>query len=378
MRGAEMTTGLHFASDAARKFRTAVSLHSHTLHSRETLACLYTFARQSRAGRTALQYFERRFREAHGVKLDLNRGWWTPPLSAQAAWLLEKQNIQDRFGLSALVSLSDHDDIEAPMSLRVLSQSRAIPISLEWTVPFENTFFHLGIHNIPVERARAAAVEFSAYTDAPTPERLGELMEWTALPHETLVVFNHPFLDESGIGDTAHEAAIKSFAAKYGRFVHAVEINGMRPWQENKRAIEFAKFIGRPAISGGDRHGMEANTILNLTNSATFSGFAEEIRSGQSNVLVTEQYREPFAMRILQNVEEMTRNLDDHGLGWSRWCDRVFYQFEDGRVRSLTELFGNQVPRPAAMLFRAIELFRSPHVRRVIRLTPLGQQPSLM
>ena len=373
-----MTTALHFASDGVRKFRTAVSLHSHTLHSRETLACLYTFARHSRTGRKALQYFERRFRQAHGVRLDLNRGWWTPPLSAQAAWLLEKQNIQDRFELSALVSLSDHDDIEAPMSLRVLSQSRAIPISLEWTVPFENTFFHLGIHNIPVERARAAAGEFSAYTNAPTPERLAELMEWTALPHETLVVFNHPFLDESGIGDTAHEAAIKSFAAKYGRFVHAVEINGMRPWQENKRAIEFAKFIGRPAISGGDRHGMEANTILNLTNSANFSGFAEEIRSGQSSVLVTEQYREPFAMRILQNVEEMTRNLDDHGLGWSRWSDRVFYQFEDGRVRSLTELFGNQVPRPAAMLFRAIELFRSPHVRRVIRLTPLGQQSSLM
>jgi len=48
-----------------------------------------------------------------------------------------------------------------------------------------------------------------------------------------------------------------------------LEINGLRPWSENRMAIDFAGECGKPVISGGDRHALEANTVLNLTNAAT-------------------------------------------------------------------------------------------------------------
>ena len=51
--------------------------------------------------------------------------------------------------LPGLVSITDHDDIQAPMLLRTVPSSRHIPVSVEWTVPFGTTAFHLGIHNLP-------------------------------------------------------------------------------------------------------------------------------------------------------------------------------------------------------------------------------------
>ena len=35
------------------------------------------------------------------------------------------------------------------MLLRTVPSSRHIPVSVEWTVPFGATAFHLGIHNLP-------------------------------------------------------------------------------------------------------------------------------------------------------------------------------------------------------------------------------------
>ena len=48
-----------------------------------------------------------------------------------------------------MVSITDHDDINAPMLLRSLESALgAIPVSVEWTVPFHETSFHIGIHNL--------------------------------------------------------------------------------------------------------------------------------------------------------------------------------------------------------------------------------------
>jgi hypothetical protein len=49
-------TSIHFESDSAiRRFRTGVSLHSHTLHSRETLDFIYKLAKQFRPMQFALE-----------------------------------------------------------------------------------------------------------------------------------------------------------------------------------------------------------------------------------------------------------------------------------------------------------------------------------
>jgi hypothetical protein len=67
--------------------------------------------------------------------------------------MVETSQIENQLGCRALVSLTDHDCIEAPLLLRVLDESSAAPISVEWTVPFHDTFFHLGVHNISRRRA---------------------------------------------------------------------------------------------------------------------------------------------------------------------------------------------------------------------------------
>src|SRR4029077_3183825 len=102
-------------------------------------------------------------------------------------------------------------------------------------------------------------------------------------------------------------------------FVHSIEFNGLRPVAENKKAELFAREHGLPLISGGDRHGIEPNTVLNVTNAKTFAEFAAEIRDGASTVLVTNRYCCPFGLRILQNTLEILGSYDSHELGWRNW-----------------------------------------------------------
>src|SRR3954452_10566000 len=68
------------------------------------------------------------------------------------------------------------------------------------------------------------------------------------------------------------------------------------------------------------------NTLLDLTDAGCFPGFVEQVRDGWSNVLITSQYREPLALRILQSVQETLQDYETHARGWRRWRDRVFYQ----------------------------------------------------
>jgi hypothetical protein len=355
-----------FGSPAAQgHFRTGVSLHSHTLHSRETLGILYPLAARNALVRAGLRLIERELGRVIG-RVDLNRGWWTPPLSPLQAWRLECKQIQ-ALGLAPVVSLTDHDCIEAPMSLRVLAECRKAPVSVEWTVPFENTFFHLGVHNLPPAGARALMQSFARYT-AGSAGDLEELLGACVGHDDGLVVLNHPCWDEAGIGAPAHESALRRFFLRYGRFIHAVELNGLRPWHENRRVLALARSVDRPVVSGGDRHGTEPSTVLNLTNTTTFSDFAEEVRNGRSAVLITSRYREPHALRMLHNFEVMAGNLDNHAHGWRHWSERVFYERENGDIQSLNQIFERRVPRSLNAPFQLLNLFGAPGVTRALQL----------
>ncbi|MBV9612874.1 MAG: hypothetical protein JO091_10385 [Acidobacteriaceae bacterium] len=371
-------TRIHLESqgDAARQFRTGVSLHSHTLHSRETLGFLERLGKQIGPIRTALAHGQARYRRAHGSTLDLSRAWWTPPAAPRDAWWLEKRHIE-RYGLQALVSLSDHDDIEAPLSLRVLEECRGIPISVEWTVPYGPTFFHLGVHNLYPDCARALMRELAEFTHGLSPVNLSSLLRVLVESKDTLIVFNHPCWDENGIGHPQHVELATYFLHSYGEFIHALELNGLRPWAENRDVFRMGQEFGKPIVAGGDRHALEANTVLDLTNATTFSEYVEQVRSGRTDVLVTEQYREPFALRILQSIEEILQDHENHGRGWRRWSDRVFYQCDDGVVRSLTSLFGQRVPRAAGFFVRTVHLIRQHSLRQTCRFAFPRQELAL-
>ena len=335
-----------------RGFRTGVSLHSHTLHSRESLEFIYKIARHSSALRWALERGETRYRQHHGVPLVLSRGWWTPPLAPLDAYRVEAAQVES-MGLRPVVSLTDHDDIEAPMSLQAVDSERQIPVSVEWTVPFGQTFFHLGLHNLPPRSARCTMEALGDYTRRPDRRQLGDLLSSLDAIPEVLVVFNHPLWDEKGVGSEVHRAAAMDLMRVYGNFLHAIEVNGLRPWRENRAAIRFAQDWEKPAVSGGDRHAVEPNAVLNLTRARTFAEFADEVRMGVSDVLITSHYRQAHAMRILHNLVDVLQPYESHGNGWREWTDRVFYHCHDNVVRSLRQLWGSRLP-PAVRLFDSL------------------------
>lgn len=366
MAGQSSPLHLRWKGEPSRgRFRTGVSLHSHTLHSRESLAIVYRAAGVTPVIAAAIRHGEERYRRYHGSTLDLSRGWWTPPLGPHDAWTVEKTQIEG-LGLDALVSLTDHDDIEAPVSLQILEECREVPVSFEWTVPFGATFFHLGVHNLPLAEARRMFEEMSEHTRRPRPERLGEILSAVSRPPGTLLVLNHPLWDEGQIGHTAHGRAVEEFLRLHGAHLHAIEFNGLRPWRENRAVLALAGAAGLPVVSGGDRHGLEPNANLNLTNAASFAEFAEEVRAGRSEVLILPHYRESHASRIVHGVIDVLRPHEGHARGWRLWSDRVFYRCDDGRTRSLTEMFGSRPPA-AVSFFVSLARFASlPRVRRFL------------
>jgi len=116
-------------------FGTGVSLHSHTNQSHEELNFLAEFGNQFPLIRPLMARMERRAAEAYGVRVDYERSYWTPPMTPKLAFDLGRRQIE-RYGLRALVSLTDHDNINAQKLLRNVESAREIPVSMEWTAPY--------------------------------------------------------------------------------------------------------------------------------------------------------------------------------------------------------------------------------------------------
>lgn len=324
-------------------FRTGVSLHSHTLHSKESLDFIYKIAVRVPALGCFLKRGELQYERHHGHPLDLRNGWWTPPLGPAEALRVESEQIA-QYGLQPLVSLTDHDDVEAPISLVAVDPARDIPVSTEWSVPFGSGFFHLGVHNLPPRDARSIMSALAAYTEKPVESSLIGILSWLNGLSGSLIVFNHPMWDEKGLGEDIHRANARRFMSTYGKYLHALEVNGLRPWHENRLTIQMASHYEKPVVSGGDRHALEPNVVLNLSNAGSFLEFSQEVREGKSDVLVTNQYRQSHNGRILRNIVETLQPFNDHGCGWHEWTDRAFYRFPDGKVLSFRQIWGDQQP----------------------------------
>lgn len=351
---------------SVESFQAGVSLHSHTLHSREPLDFLYRAARHSWLLRAVLRETERRYRAFHGVPLDLARGWWTPPLAPLDAYTVEFGQIQ-ALGLHPLVSLTDHDNIEAPTSLQAIDATRSVPISIEWTVPVQGTFFHLGVHNVAPSRARMVVRQMQEFTARPTGRILQDILAALHASPGTLIVLNHPSWDEKGVGDEAHRTALLELLGQCGLYIHAVELNGLRPWKENRQAILLGETWSKPMVAGGDRHGLEPNVLLNLTGATHFAEFVTQVRRGYSDVLVGTRYREVYAARMVQDVVDVLKTYENHGLGWREWPDRVFYRSNDGEVKSLAQIWGARPPLPVAAFTACLQLAGRAPLRQALR-----------
>ena len=361
-------TSLHFLwkdPNAAHRYPAGVSLHGHTLHSWENLRFLSSFKLPLPLIPAVLRVAGWQHRRATGRDMALARVLWTPPLAPDEAYRLEARQIE-RLGLQPIISLTDHDDIESGLHLRCTPVSPAAPVSFEWTVPYGETFFHFGVHNLRAAQARAVFAELQRYTAHPEPARLAELLEMLNAYEDLLVVLNHPLWDEADIGADAHRRTLHALLSGYGRWIHAIELNGLRSWEENSEAMELARAWELPAISGGDRHGLEPNANLNLTHATGFAGFVEEIRRERlSSVLFMPQYRETLGMRWFETVKDIVRCHP--GAQRPRWIDRFFYECEDGVTRPIAELWPNEGPALLRSVFAMLRLSESHSLRAALR-----------
>ena len=114
--------------------------------------------------------YETRCRERYGVVLEFDRRTGDRPCS-RAAYCLEARQIQN-LGLEPLVLITNHDTMDGASLLRTLPTSRHIPMSVEWSVEFGQTVFHLGIHTLPSSLAARWMERFRALTTAPDDGQL--------------------------------------------------------------------------------------------------------------------------------------------------------------------------------------------------------------
>ena len=330
---------------APEGFGTGVSLHSHTNQSHETLDFLANFGNQFPVVRPLMNRLESRAQSMHGITVNYAAAYWTPPMTPRLAFDLESKQIE-ALNLASMVSITDHDNIHAPMLLRTVPSARRIPVSVEWSAPYGGVQdFHLGIHNLPSARARQWMQTLADYTAHPSDARLTEILAALHAEPNVLVVFNHPLWDLFLVGQEKHEFLVNEFLLKNGNFLHALELNGLRNWDENRAVRRLAEKWNMLLISGGDRHGVEPNANINLTNAASFTEFVHEIRrEKRSNMLFMPQYAEPWKHRLLQSTIDAVRTYPDFPIGSRTWDERAFHPDANGVMRSLSEIWPKATP----------------------------------
>jgi hypothetical protein len=343
---------------AAQGFRSGVSIHSHTNQSMETLDFLANLGNQYPMIRPLLSRLEQRSERLYGMRIDYAASYWTPPMTPKLAFDLETRQIE-KLDLAPMVSLSDHDNIKAPMLLRTLPSARQIPVSVEWSAPYGGMqSFHLGVHNLPSARAAEWMATLEDFTADPSDARLTEILKALHEEPNVLVVFNHPLWDLYLIGQEKHEFLVNEFLQKNGVFLHALELNGLRNWDENRAVRRLAERWNMLLISGGDRHGVEPNANINLTNATSFSEWVHEIRhEKKSDLLFMPQYAEPWKHRLLQSTIDAIRHYPEFPQGSRTWDERVYHPDAKGVVRPLSELWPNgSAPRAMSLMLAGVQL----------------------
>src|ERR1700757_1013439 len=189
---------------AAQGYRSGVSLHSHTNQSKETLDFLANLGNQYPVMRPLFSRLERRSESMHGVRIDYAGSYWTPPMTPKLAFDLESKQIED-LDIASMVSISDHDNIKAPMLLRTVPSARRIPVSVEWSAPYGGVQdFHLGIHNLPSAKAYQWMATLEEVTAHPDDDRFTEILAALNDEPNVMVIFNHPMWDLFMIGQEKH------------------------------------------------------------------------------------------------------------------------------------------------------------------------------
>jgi hypothetical protein len=357
--------------DLSKNAKTGVSLHCHTQFSREMLDFVPHYAEKIPIVSHFWKKERDRYVEKEGREIDFETAFWSPPFDENQVYSAEKNQI-NKLGLNAIVSITDHDNIGANLILNETLPNESAPISLEWTVPFEYGFFHLGVHNLPKDNALDISkqlLDYTFQTEKQTNEHLHQLFAMLNEMPEVLIVFNHPLWDIEMVGQEKHEILLRNFLAEFGYRIHALEFNGFRSWSENKATAELAESIGMPLVTGGDRHGCQPNTVINLTNSKTFAEFVDEVRTDKhTEIALLPEHCQPLHSRQLQSFSEILKYYEDFPEGRKRWFDRVYINADGLGVRQLSVHWKRGGPTWLRWAIWTLAVLGSPKLRPVFRL----------
>lgn len=321
--------------------RGAFSLHNHSSCSRETLDFLPGIARRIPLVAGLFEAGLARYFRENGRHLDFEAMHWRPPLTAREVLRSEADHLARRLSLPAAVAITDHDTFEAPRALA--GTGDGVPWAMEWTVPFGDATFHLGVLNVPPAVADELAPQLASYTAGRGP-LLRDLLARLAEDPETLIVLNHPLWDLTGLGGFRHQARLIAFLRSHATWIHALELNGYRQWSENLRVLPVAEGFGLPVVAAGDRHGCTPGTLTTVAPVTSVPEFARYVRGGGlTTCVVFPEYRDPFAARVLEGARDALGHHVTNPADARRWVDRVFF-VEHGRERPLSDVWPHGGP----------------------------------
>lgn len=370
---------LTFVNDRS-EFRTndrfGISLHCHTQHSKEVLDFVPYYAGQFPVVSWLYEKQCKSFERANGRRPNFNLGYWEPPLTGRQLFDSESEAVED-LGLGSIVSITDHDSIRANLEVNEFVDNERAPISMEWTVPFGRAYFHVGVHNLPPPHAEWLSKVLLAYTASPSEEVLHDTLTLLNQLPGLLVILNHPFWDIEMIGQAAHDAALAAFVDEFRSYIHALELNGFRPWAENQLTMRLADELDMPLISGGDRHCLAPNTMINTSRAETFAEFVEEVRCDKrSNIVILPEYDRSLLYRQIRSISQVLGHYPKFTSDRQHWAQRVFFDAEDGSgATPLANRWSGRTPAFYRLAVGAMTCMGHPALSRVFELITKKDSP---
>jgi predicted metal-dependent phosphoesterase TrpH len=279
-----------------REFGYAVSLHNHSRHSVEKLAALNHVIK-----RWFMRPWSGILQKSFGLGgiPDLNYAEviFNPPYTPEEVYQMEA-DAAAKWGFDGVhLAITDHDEVAGGVALlgdRPDLKGR-VAVSEELSLWFEGHLFHLGVSQLPENTVQETHAQIQA---AARGGRYDELFE-TLAASGCLVVLNHPLVAWAPGAKTVPATELLS---RYGWAIHALEINGMRPREENDRVLELARQWRKPVVGGGDSHLLVASSVISLSRAATFNDFVAEVKDGRAVPFVTPDYFAPLNWKLFLRV----------------------------------------------------------------------------
>jgi predicted metal-dependent phosphoesterase TrpH len=222
---------------------------------------------------------------------------FNPPYTPEEVYRMEAAAAV-KWGFDGVhLAITDHDEFAGSLAL-LRGQpglNGRIAISEELSLWFQGHLFHLGVCHLPESGVEATHAQIQA---AARGERYDELFE-TLAASGCLVILNHPLV---AWAPGSHTIPATELLSRYGWAIHALEINGMRPREENDLVLELAQQWQKPVVGGGDSHLLVASSILSLSRAATFKDFIAEVKEGYAVPFLTPDYFAPLRWKLFLRV----------------------------------------------------------------------------